>query len=274
MVEAREVSGDAHFVGAIPEVYERLLVPMIFRAAATRLAALVADAGPSDILETAAGTGALTRALVLSCPDASITATDLNQPMLDAAAARTPDGASVKWQQADALALPFEDQAFDSVVCQFGVMFFPDRVRGYREARRVLRPGGSFIFNVWDRIENNEVPYVIESALIDAAPEHPLVFMSRTPHGYFSPSQIRADLERAGMPDMTITTVDGTGRTTPSEAATAYCQGTPLRAAIENHDTLVLAEATKIAEGALLRHFGPGPISAPIRSFEVVATTA
>jgi SAM-dependent methyltransferase len=271
MAEAGEASGDAHFVGALPDVYERLLVPMIFQAAATRLAAVVAEGGPSDILETAAGTGALTRALIRSCPDATITATDLNQPMLDAAAARTHDGASVNWRQADALDLPFEDQTFDSVVCQFGVMFFPDRVRGYREARRVLRPGGSFIFNVWDRIENNEVPYVIESALIDAAPENPLMFMSRTPHGYFSPSQIRADLEGAGMPDMTITTVDGTAKTTPSEAATAFCEGTPLRAAIENHETLTLAEATKIAERALLRHFGPGPINAPIRSFEVVA---
>jgi len=274
MVEAREVSGDAHFVGAIPDVYERLLVPMIFQAAATRLATVVAEGSPSDILETAAGTGVLTRALVHSCPDASITATDLNQPMLDEAAERTPDDASVNWRQADALDLPFEDQTFDSVVCQFGVMFFPDRVRGYREARRVLRPGGSFIFNTWDRIENNEVPHVIESALIDASPESPLLFLSRTPYGYFSPSQIRADLEGAGMPDMTITTVDGIGKTTPSEAAIAFCEGTPLRASIENHETLSLAEATMIAERALLRHFGPGPIDAPIRSFEVVAKPA
>lgn len=272
IVGAREMSGDdAHFAGAIPDVYERLLVPMIFQAAATRLAAVIAEVGPSDILETAAGTGALTRALIQGCPDASITATDLNQPMLDAAVARTPDGARVKWRQADALDLPFVDQSFDSVVCQFGVMFFPDRVRGYREARRVLRPGGSFVFNVWDRIEKNEFAYVIESALIDAAPENPLVFLSRTPYGYFSPSQIRADLEGAGLPDITITTIDGTGKTTPSEAAIAFCKGTPLRTAIENHETLILAEATKIAERALLRHFGAGPIGAPIRSFEVVA---
>lgn len=271
MVEARGASGDVHFVGAIPDIYERLLVPMIFQEAATRLATVVAEGGPSDILETAAGTGVLTRALVHSCPDASITATDLNQPMLDAAAARTPDEASVNWRQADALDLPFEDQTFDSVVCQFGVMFFPDHVRGYREAGRVLRPGGAFIFNAWDRIENNEVPHVIESALIHAAPENPLAFLSRTPYGYNSPRQIQADLEGAGMPDVTITTVDGTSRTTPSEAAIAFCQGTPLRASIENHETLTLAEATKIAERALTRHFGPGPIDAPIRSFEVVA---
>jgi ubiquinone/menaquinone biosynthesis C-methylase UbiE len=266
-----EGSRDAQFVGSIPDVYERLLVPMIFREAASSLATAVAQSSPRDVLETAAGTGVLTRALVQSCRDARITATDLNQPMLDAAAERTPDDARVNWQQADAVDLPFEDQAFDSVVCQFGVMFFPDRVRGYREARRVLRPGGSFNFNVWDRIENNEVAHVITTALVEAAPKNPLVFLSRTPYGYYDPSQIRAELEDAGLLEVTITPVDGTSSTTPAQAAIAFCQGTPLRAEIENHDTLSVAEATKIAETALLRHFGSGPISAPIRSFEVIA---
>lgn len=274
MVEGAQTGGDAHFVGPIPEIYERLLVPVIFRAAAESLAGVVAEGSPGEILETAAGTGALTRALIRSCPDATITATDLNQPMLDAAMARNPTATGVRWRQADALDLPFDDGAFDAVVCQFGVMFFPDRVRGYREAGRVLRPGGSFVFNTWDRIENNEVTFVIESALTVAAPKSPLDFMSRTPHGYFSPTQIRIDLEAAGMEDVTITTVDGTSRTTASEAAIAFCQGTPLRTAIENHETLTVASATELAEAALLRRFGPGPINAPIRSFEVVARPA
>lgn len=274
MVEGAQTGRDAHFVGPIPEVYERLMVPMIFQAAAESLAGVVAAGSPNDILETAAGTGALTRALIKSCPNTTITATDLNQPMLDAAMARNPRATGVRWRQADALDLPFDDGAFDAVVCQFGVMFFPDRVRGYREAGRVLRPGGSFVFNTWDRIENNEVTFIIESALTVAAPKSPLDFMSRTPHGYFSPTQIRIDLEAAGMQDVTITTVDGTSRTTASEAAIAFCQGTPLRAAIENHETLTVASATELAEAALLRRFGPGPINAPIRSFEVAARPA
>lgn len=274
MTEDREVAGDARFVGAIPDLYERLLVPMIFQAAADRLAGVVADVRPTDILETAAGTGVLTRALVDRCPDASITATDLNQPMLDSAAARLPHGATVTWRQVDALDLPFEDQAFDAVVCQFGVMFFADRVRGCREAQRVLRAGGTFAFNVWDRIEDNEVPHVIESALVEAAPDSPLTFLSRTPYGYYSPSQIRADLEAAGLSDVTITAVDGRSRTTPTDAAMAFCQGTPLRALIENHATLELDEATSLAESALERHFGRGPIDAPIRSLDVVARSA
>ncbi|MET0767445.1 MAG: methyltransferase domain-containing protein [Aeromicrobium sp.] len=269
-----EVNRDARFRGRIPDVYQGLLVPMIFEAAAESLAGVVAGLSPRDILETAAGTGALTRALVRSCPDATITATDLNQPMLDAATRQHPETSAVTWQQADALELPFDDETFDVVACQFGVMFFPDRVRGFREAGRVLRPGGSFVFSTWDRIERNEVPFVIQSALVAVTPDDPLTFMSRRPHGYFSPAQIVADLEAAGMPGATIRAVDGTSHTSAAEAAVAFCQGTPLRGAIEDHETLSVDEATVMAEDALRRHFGPGAFDAAIRSFEVVARRA
>ncbi|MET3961370.1 SAM-dependent methyltransferase [Marmoricola sp. OAE513] len=261
---------DAKFVGAIPDIYERLLVPMIFRAPAVGLARLVGARAPADVLETAAGTGALTRELLRECPGAQITATDLNPPMLSAGAART-DPAAVTWQQADALDLGFADASFDIVACQFGVMFFPDRVAGYAEALRVLRPGGVFAFNTWDRIENNVVTHVIEEALAAAVPDSPIRFMSRTPHGYFSPDQVVADLHAAGFDEPQISAVDGIGRTTASEAAVAFCQGTPLRVAIEAHPTLTVPAATQIAEAALREHFGDGPIDGSIRWFEVIA---
>ena len=139
-------AGDAQFLGSIPDTYERLMVPMIFAAPAELLAAAVAERAPASVLETAAGTGVLTRAMRRMLPGAAITATDLNQPMLDEAARRS-GLADVTWQQADATALPFDDGSFDVVACQFGVMFFPDKVRGFSEARRVLRPGGAFVFN-------------------------------------------------------------------------------------------------------------------------------
>lgn len=268
--DAVGASRDASFLGAIPDVYQRLLVPMVFESPAESLAAVVAGLEPRTILETAAGTGALTRALTRSCPRAAITATDLNQPMLDAAARSTRSG-TVSWRQADALDLPFSDDSYDVVVCQFGVMFFPDRVRGHREAARVLRPGGTYVFSTWDHIETSEIPFVIQAALVAAAPEHPLTFMSRRPHGYFSPYLIRADLEAAGLTDVAISPVTGMSRTTAVDAAVAFCQGTPFRAEIEQHETLDVAQATAIAQRALTRHFGRGPIEAPIRWLEIVA---
>src|ERR1700704_2837664 len=144
---------DRIFAGSIPEIYERYLVPLIFDPYARDLAARLAKTDPHDVLETAAGTGVLTRAVASRLPaHAHMVATDLNQPMLNQAKARQDDDGRIAWKQADALALPFGDQSFDAVACQFGVMFFPDKVQGYREARRILKPGGRFIFNVWDKI--------------------------------------------------------------------------------------------------------------------------
>lgn len=264
-------AGDALFVGSIPDTYERLMVPMIFAEPAELLATAVAERAPASVLETAAGTGVLTRALRRCLPDAALTATDLNQPMLDEAARRSRLD-DVTWQQADATALPFADASFDVVACQFGAMFFPDKVVGFTEARRVLRHGGAFVLNTWDRIEANEVPHVITEALVAAAPEEPLLFMSRTPHGYFDVDRIRADLEAAGL-TASIEAQDGVSRTTAAEAAVAFCQGTPLRGELERHPVLDLASATRIATEALLAHYGPEPIAPPIRWFQVVAVT-
>ena len=125
------VATDKLFAGSIPEIYDRFLVPLIFEPHAADLADLITGAKPRDMLETAAGTGVLTRAIAARLsPDARIVATDLNQPMLNHAAARQPGDRRLTWKQADALALPFEDQSFDAVACQFGVMFFPDKVQG------------------------------------------------------------------------------------------------------------------------------------------------
>lgn len=184
---------DRLFAGSIPEIYDRLLVPLIFESYARDLAERVAKVKPRDVLETAAGTGALTRTIASRLPaHARIVATDLNQPMLDHAAAKQPRDHRIMWQQADALALSFEDQRFDVVACQFGVMFFPDKVQGYREARRVLKPGGHLLFNVWDQIAENEFAGVVTQALAAVFPHDPPDFMARTPHGYF-------DVERIAM---------------------------------------------------------------------------
>jgi ubiquinone/menaquinone biosynthesis C-methylase UbiE len=141
-------ASDKASIGSIPQIYDRLLVPMIFEPYARDLAERIKGHNPADLLETATGTGVVTGALASLLPDTRIVATDLNEPMLAQAKARLADHHQITWQQADALALPFDDERFDIVVCQFGVMFFPDRVEGYSEARRVLKPGGRFFFNV------------------------------------------------------------------------------------------------------------------------------
>ena len=266
------VATDKLFAGSIPEIYDRFLVPLIFEPYADDLAARVATAQPRDVLETAAGTGVLTRALASRlAPSTRIVATDLNQPMLDQAAKRQAEG-RIEWKQADALALPFGDGGFDVVACQFGAMFFPDKVQGYREARRVLRPGGRFLFNVWAPIEENEFADVVTEALATVFPNDPPRFMARTPHGHHDVGRIREDLEAAGFTDISVDAVDATSKAaSPHHAAVAYCQGTPLRNEIEARDASRLEEATNQAADALARQFGKDAIEGRIRALVITA---
>jgi len=266
------VATDKVFAGSIPDIYDRFLVPLIFESCAVNLARRVAKTGPRDLLETAAGTGVLTRALCSQLgADARIVATDLNQPMLDRAASRQPDG-RMAWRQADALALPFEDHSFDVVACQFGAMFFPDKVQGFREAHRVLRPGGHFFFSVWDRISTNAFADTVTQALATLFPHDPPRFLARTPHGYHDVEQIRAELNAAGFTDVSIEAVDGISKaSSPRDPAIGYCQGTPLRIEIESRDASRLGDATEVATEALARRFGSGAIAGGIRALVITA---
>ena len=261
------VAVDKHFAGSIPEIYDRFLVPLIFEPYAVELAGRIAAVAPDDVLETAAGTGVLTRALAERLPASTrIVATDLNQPMLDLAAKRQQRG-TVEWKQADALALPFADRSFDVAACQFGVMFFPDKVQGYREARRVLRPGGHFLFSVWDRIAENEFADVVTEALAGLFPDDPPRFLARTPHGHHDVGRIRRDLEAAGFADVAIDMVDARSKAPSArQVAVAYCQGTPLRNEIEARDASRLEEATDRAAAALAQRFGTAAVDGRIRA--------
>jgi ubiquinone/menaquinone biosynthesis C-methylase UbiE len=200
---------DKLFAGPIPELYERFLVPLIFESYSRDLAKRVAETKPQDVLETAAGTGVLTRAMASCLPAAAhIVATDLNAPMLEEAAKQQAGDRRIEWRQADALALPFPAESFDVVVCQFGAMFFPEKVAAYKEARRVLRSGGHFMFNVWDQISANEFADVVTQAQAAVFPGDPPRFMARTPHRYHDVEQIRRDLNAAGFSDIAIDAVE------------------------------------------------------------------
>jgi SAM-dependent methyltransferase len=266
---------DKVFSGSIPEFYERYLVPLIFEPYAADLAARLASTSLTRVLEIAAGTGVVTRTLASALPEGvTIIATDLNQPMLDHASAlgtKRP----VQWRQADAMKLPFEDATFDAVVCQFGVMFFPDKAKAYSEARRVLKPGGTFLFNVWDRIEQNEFADTVTTALQSVFPSDPPRFLARTPHGYHDKDIVQRDLATGGFTaSPEITTVTARSRAQSFKIpAIAYCQGTPLRNEIEARDASRLGHATDVAAEAIGERFGRAAVDGKIQAHVVSIRT-
>jgi ubiquinone/menaquinone biosynthesis C-methylase UbiE len=264
---------DTVFSGSIPALYDKYLGPLIFAPYAEDLGQRLSALAAARVLETAAGTGIVTRALQRTLPrGVEIVATDLNQPMLDHAAAQVSSN-RVTWQKADAQSLPFPDGAFDAVVCQFGVMFFPDKRQAYREARRVLKPGGRFIFNVWDKLEFNEFAALVTAAAIDLFPNDPPLFLARTPHGYHERQAIVADVRSAGFVDVAVETL--TRRSVaPScrDPAIGYCEGTPLRSEIEARDAGRLAETTDAAAAKIGARFGDGPVDGMIQAHVITAS--
>jgi len=265
---------DDVFAGAIPRIYDSYLVPLIFEGYAQDLAERAAALIPGSILETAAGTGVVTRALTPLLPsDARLVVTDLNQPMLDRAAAMQKPDARISWQQADASNLPFADGSFDVVICQFGVMFFPDKIAGYAEAKRVLKPGGAFLFNVWDRIEANEFADEVTQAAAEVFSQNPPRFLARTPHGYHDTEVILNEVRRGGFSRVSLVTLEKiSAAPTPHHAAMAYCQGTPLRNEIEARDAGRLPAVIERAALAISQRHGPGPVSGKIRAHIISAS--
>jgi len=265
---------DKVFAGSIPKLYDGLLVPLIFAPYAADLSARLRGRNLGRVLEVAAGTGVVTRALANTLDTAvAIVATDLNPAMLDHAAT-IGTARPVEWRQADALSLPFGDGEFDAVVCQFGAMFFPDKARAYAEARRVLRRDGLFVFNVWDRIEENEFADVVTTAIEPLFPADPPRFLARTPHGYHDTDMIRRDLQAGGfVAPARIDTVAARSRAPSARSvAMAYCQGTPLRNEIEARDPARLTEATDTAAAALERRFGTGAVDGKIQAHVIEVT--
>lgn len=263
---------DRLFAGSVPRLYNEHLVPLIFQPYADDLAARVASRPAARVLEIAAGTGVVTRRLASVLPESvSIVATDLNRAMLDIAAG-VGTNRPVEWREADAMQLPFADGQFDVVVCQFGAMFFPDKPKAFAEARRVLAEGGALLFNVWDRIAENEFADVVTATLESLFPDDPPRFMARTPHGYHDLAAIARDLREGGFahPPQFQTIAARSKAASPRIAALAYCQGTPLRGEIEARDNARLGEATDAAAAAIASRFGDGPVDGKIQAHVVV----
>ena len=268
----RVASSDPVFSGTIAAIYDRFMVPLVFQPYAELVAERAAQLEPRRILETAAGTGVVTEAMQRALPEAEIVAIDLNQPMLDQAARRIASP-NVRFQVADALDLPFGDDAFDLAVCQFGVMFYPDKVRGNTEARRVLREGGHYLLVVWDHIERNLATMLAGQAVADLIRGEAGRFYERVPFRYHDPDAIERDLRAAGFEQIAIETIQLRSKAgSPRDAAIALVQGTPMRADIEEVAPGQLEAATDAAEAALQQFQGPDGFDAPMSAHLVTAT--
>lgn len=267
--------GSTAFVGPLPEIYDTHLVPLIFEPYAVDVTARLASRSAARVLEIAAGTGVVTRAMAAALPEfVSIVATDLNQPMLDRAAARGT-ARPVTWRQADALQLPFGDGTFDAVVCQFGVMFFRDKAAAHAEARRVLGSGGCYLFSVWDQIHENEFADTVATAVRAVFPDDPPRFLERTPYGYHDLETIKRDLAAGGFDaSPSIVTLPARSRaSSAAQAAVAYCQGTPLRNEIEARNASRMSEITGAAAEAIASRFGRAGVEGKIQAHVITITT-
>jgi ubiquinone/menaquinone biosynthesis C-methylase UbiE len=263
---------DVEFAGSIPAAYDKYLGPLFFEPYAEDLAARLHASENSSVLELACGTGILTRILRDRLPrSVALTATDLNEPMMRHAAAKFTGNEAIVWKQADACSLPFPDEAFDAVVCEFGVMFVPDKALCAREARRVLKPGGVFLFNVWDSLAENPLGNIPHETIARFFEKDPPAFY-QVPFGYYDQTEIKRVLEAAGFREVRIEVVrkeSGTARV--EDAAFGLVQGTPVSVAIGERDASLLSVITEAVARALEKEFGGPTFSAPQSAIVVEA---
>ena len=254
----------------MPEVYDRCLGPALFAPLAALVAAEARALAPRRVLELAAGTGILTAELMRALPAAEITATDLSPAMVDWAADRV---AGARWLQADAQHLDLPDAAFDLVVCQFGVMFFPDKPAAFAEAGRVLAAGGTLLFAVWDAVETSEFPAAMAQSLAAVLGTDSPDFIVRIPHGYHDPDRLSADLRAGGMAADRIDRVVLRGSSASARTlAHGFSLGTPLRFALQERGSL--EHLTTALEDEMVARLGTGPVESDLAAFLVTARKA
>jgi len=257
------------FSGDIPKFYDSYLGPMFFEPYAIDMADRIGKIAPQNLLELAAGTGRLTRLLPSVLPlEASIVATDINPAMVTFGNRKIHDE-KIQWLEVDAVSLPFGNDSFDCVAAQFGVMFYSDRIKAFKEALRVLKSGGTFIFNCWDSIKNNPMPLIANEALQHFFPVDTPAFYS-VPFSYFDEKVIISDLAKSGFDEIKIEVVKLNGYSkSPADAAKGLIQGTPTVTAIEDRDADKLPLILEYLEGKISNRFGKEALNVPLQALVV-----
>ncbi len=258
---------DAKFTGSIPEKYDTYLGEFLFEHYAAHLAGKLAFSPETRVLEIACGTGILTRRLLKALPArGTLVATDLNQAMLDYARGKVGPDPRLEWKVADAMKLPFGDASFDVVAIQFGVMFFPDKVAALKEAKRVLKPGGTLAFNVWDSLEHNVSAKIVHELGIRKFPADPPKFFL-APFGYYDVERIKADMKAAGFTDVHTEEVPYEATTpTARHAAIGLVEGCPMIVALQERGMTDPAPFTAEAEKLLAAAFGEAPMRTSLKA--------
>jgi SAM-dependent methyltransferase len=270
MTDLQPTRADARFVDSVPELYDRYLGPFLFTPLAADLASrlILPEGRGVRVLELAAGTGRLTEQLPAWLPAGStIVATDLNPPMLEIAKRRVSvaDGRAVEWHApVDALALPFADSEFDAVVCQLGIMFFPDKPKAARETLRVLRPGGHWLLNVMGTVDENPMGRIVTEAVARLIPDPPPFF--RVPFSFPDPVALMALADEAGFEDVDVSVVDRVAEAASAhDAAYGFVFGNPGAQAVRDRGGDPEAVVRAVAQ-ALASEYGDHPLRIPLRA--------
>lgn len=255
------------FSGNIPFRYEEYLGPLLFESYAIDMAERAKAVSPSTVLEIACGTGRVTNRLLKELsPSALIVATDINPAMLNLAKDIVKDHKNVTWEVADAMALPFGDEHFDCIVAQFGVMFYQDKVKAHKEALRVLKPGGTYIFNSWNKMSENPPIQLVKELMEEYFPSDPPSFYN-TPFSYFEPASIQSDLEKGGFHDIETTLVKVNGYSKDSiSAAKGLLEGTPIYGSIIEKDADLLPEITNKLSEKMAYLYGKEHLTVPLQA--------
>lgn len=253
------------FTAVIAENYEKYFSPMFFAAPAIDITARLSVTN-GKILELACGTGQVTRVIRHKNPDADIIATDLNPDMISVAEKISGDK-NIKWQVMDAQEIQFADNSFDVVICQFGIMFFPDKQKAINQAYRVLKPGGKFILSTWDKIETQHVTLIANDIIKSFFPNDPPMFFN-VPFSMSDPGVMESLMKNAGFRDVSVDNVRLEGESPSAhEAATGFTMGNPMYLAICERDESLLPEIQDAVTKKFTEEFGSGKLIVPISLF-------